>query len=69
MKYSSCVIYFLTGTGNSYRAATWIAAIHTNKGINSKLYTKSYEEADYEENERTSWDWFIQLMALQRHGR
>ncbi|EGW39132.1 EFR1 family ferrodoxin [Desulfosporosinus sp. OT] len=52
MQYSSCLIYFLTGTGNSYRAATWMAATHTNKGINSKLYqiTKPHEDADYEEN-------------------
>ncbi|MHB8077493.1 EFR1 family ferrodoxin [Desulfosporosinus fructosivorans] len=51
MQYSSMVIYFMSGTGNSYRAATWMAEIADKKGITSKLYQISNycEKSDLEE--------------------
>ncbi len=38
MNYKSMAIYFMSGTGNSYRAATWMTKIANKKNIISKLY-------------------------------
>ena len=47
MQYSSMIIYFMSGTGNSYRAATWMEEIANKKGITSKLHqiSKYYKES------------------------
>lgn len=47
MQYSSIVIHFMSGTGNSFRAATWMAKIANKKGIASRLYqiSKNYKES------------------------
>lgn len=37
MKYSSVAVYFMSGTGNSYRVASWIAAVCKQRGIPAKL--------------------------------
>lgn len=37
MHYRSLVIHFMSGTGNSFRAATWLKEISSTKGINSQL--------------------------------
>lgn len=41
MEYSSCVIYFLTGTGNSYRAAAWMAEIVKSKRVTVHGFARS----------------------------
>jgi Pyruvate/2-oxoacid:ferredoxin oxidoreductase delta subunit len=35
--YDHALLYFLSGTGNSYRAATWIAEAGTRRGIPTRL--------------------------------
>jgi len=37
MSYDRVKIYFMTGTGNSYRAANWMIEAAQQKGINSTL--------------------------------
>lgn len=37
MIYKSMSIYFMSGTGNSFRAATWMKEIANKKNIKSKL--------------------------------
>lgn len=51
MQYSSMVIYFMSGTGNSFRASTWMEEAANKKGVTSKLdqISKSCEELDLEE--------------------
>lgn len=48
MDYSSMAIYFMSGTGNSYRAATWMMEIASKKDLRSKLYqiSRYHKESD-----------------------
>ena len=48
MNYKSMEIYFMSGTGNSFRAATWMTKIANKKGISSKLHqiSRYYEKSD-----------------------
>lgn len=46
MSYKKAVIYFMSGTGNSYRAASWIGSNAREKGIS--VTVKTIEKADPE---------------------
>ena len=48
MYYRSMAIYFMSGTGNSFRAATWMTEIANKKDISSKLHqiSRYYEKSD-----------------------
>lgn len=46
MSYKKAVIYFMSGTGNSYRAASWIGKNASGKGISAAV--KTIEKADPE---------------------
>ncbi len=52
MRYSSMAIYFMSGTGNSYRVAAWMAEIANKKKIISQLYqiSRYHEESNLAED-------------------
>jgi hypothetical protein len=52
MLYSLMTIYFISGTGNFYRAATWMTEIAKKRNITYKLYQipRHYKEADWEKD-------------------
>ena len=54
MKYSSMVIHFMSGTGNSFRAGTWMEKIAAQKGIPSRLdqISRHYEESELEDESK-----------------
>ncbi len=37
MPYKNAVIYFWSGTGNSYRVSTWMGSIAEKNGLNSRV--------------------------------
>lgn len=49
MHYRSMAIYFMSGTGNSFRVAVWMREIANKKDIRSKLYqgSKYYKKNDF----------------------
>lgn len=51
MYYNSMAIYFMSGTGNSFRAATWMMEIANKKDISSELHqiSRYYEKSDSRE--------------------
>jgi len=65
MQYSSLVIHFMSGTGNSFRAATWMEEIAGQKGIPSRLdqVSKHYEEAKLEDESKN-----LLGMVFPTHG-
>lgn len=50
MYYRSTAIYFMSGTGNSFRAATWMMDIANKKDVRSKLHqiSRYYTKSDFE---------------------
>lgn len=51
MDYRSMTIHFMSGTGNSFRAATWMTEIANPKNIRSKLHqiSRYYHKSDFAE--------------------
>ena len=40
MPYKNVVIYFWSGTGNSYRVSTWMGRIAEENGLNTRVLSK-----------------------------
>ncbi|EGW40902.1 hypothetical protein [Desulfosporosinus sp. OT] len=49
MYYRSMAIYFMSGIGNSFRAATWMMEIANKRDISSKLHqiSRYYKKSDF----------------------
>ena len=68
--YKNAHIHFWSGTGNSYKVATWVKQVLENKAIKSKIISieKGEQVKGFETDERTLPELFFPLMALRHHG-